>query len=251
MSNNAFSLVVKIADQDPVKHDLEADTITFGRGPDNGIQVLVAEVSVAHGELVKAGDAYKIIDKGSSNGTKVNGRPTNPGGTALAPMDKILLGATTPVYFVPTAVADSGSLEELIAGIESAPKAAPVATAVAVSPAAPSKPAPLKPAPVSPAAPIEPAAVQPAAALPVPGASTVKLAQVQTPRPGAPAPGGPLAPKVGGPPVAPAPLAPRPGGPLAPVPVKPAGGAVPAPVPLKKAAPKAPSIPLPTKKPGA
>lgn len=240
MSNNAFSLVVKIADQDPVKHDLEADTITFGRGPDNGIQVLVAEVSVAHGEFVKSGDAYMVVDKGSSNGTKVNGRPTNPAGTALAPMDKILLGSTTPGYFVPTAVADSGSLEELIAEIESAPKLAPVATAVPVSPAALGK-APLKPAPVSPAAPIKPAAVQPAA--PVAGASTVKLAQVQTPRPGAPAPGGP--------PVAPAPLAPRPGGPPAPVPFKPAGGAVPAPVPLKKAAPKAPSIPLPPKKPGA
>ncbi len=247
MSNDAFSLVVKIADQDPVKHDLESDSITFGRGPDNGIQILVAEVSVKHGELEKSGDTYKIADHGSSNGTMVNGSPVNSDGTGLAPMDKILLGSTTPAYFVPTAIANSGSLEELIAGIEAAPKAAaPVATATAVSPAAPGKPAPLQPAAVKPAAvapaalgkpaplqlaAVKPAAVKPAAVAPTPvaGASTVKLEQVQPPKPGAPA--GPVAPKVGG----------------APAPMKPPG-AVPAPVPLKKAEPKAPSIPLPPKK---
>lgn len=253
MSNNAFSLVVKITGQDPVKHDLAADTISFGRGPDNAIQILVAEVSVKHGELVKSGDTYKIADHGSSNGTKLNGVPVNSDGSNMAPMDKVLLGSTTPVYFVPTAIAESGSLEELIAGIEAAPKgaplAAPVATAAAVSPAALGKPAPLqpagvrpaavapaapgKPAPLQPAA-IKPAAVRPAAVAPTPvaGASTVKLEQVQVPRPAAPA--APAAPKVGGPP-APAALKPP--------------GAVPAPVPLKKAALKAPSIPLPPKKP--
>lgn len=275
MSNNAFSLVVKIAGQDPVKHDLEADSITFGRGPDNGIQVLVAEVSVKHGELEKSGDTYKIADHGSSNGTTVNGSPVNSDGTELAPMDKILLGSTTPAFFVPTAIAGSGSLEELIAGIEAAPKGAPVtapvAVAAAVAPATPGKPAPLQPAAVKPAAvapaapgkpaPLQPAAVKPAAVAPAPvaGASTVKLEQVQVPKPGVAAPAGPVAPKVGGAPapmkppgaapVAPAaPAAPSPGGPPAPAAMKPPG-AVPAPVPLKKVEPKAPSIPLPPKKP--
>lgn len=259
-------------EEDPVRHDLEGEKITFGRGPDNDIQVLVSEVSVKHGEFVAAGDGYKLVDNGSTNGTKVNGTKIDSSGKELEAMDKILLGETIDCYFVATSVLEASDMADLIKDIEAkAPKTgtAPVAVAAPAGGGgapAPAKPAPggVKPAPVAPggakpptpapggakpapAAPAQPA--QPAAANP--GAATVKLDQVRPPASG----GGPAQPPQPGgvkpPTAAPAP----PAGAKPPAP----GGAAPQPVsptPLKRpdapgesgepAAP--PKIPLPGKK---
>ncbi len=256
--SSKFSLIVSMPDQGPVTHDLVGDTLSLGRGPASDIQVLVAEVSVKHGELKADGDGFKISDPGSTNGTLVNGAKVGAEGVALSPMDKILLGATISAYFVPTAVLAATPAEELISSIEASPKkaATPGTAKVAVA------------VPAAPGAPVAKAAV----ALPAPGAdagaTTVKLDQV---RPGAPAPGpakppGPAAPAApkpapvvpgsikppgvapaapAGPPKPPAaaPGPPAPGGPPAPKPVSP--------VPLTRPgaggppAPAAPSVPLP------
>ena len=222
--SSKFSIIVSMPDKDPEKFELEGDTTTIGRGPDNDIQVLISEVSVKHGEFVIEGETCKIKDNGSTNGTKVNGAKVGPEGTVLSPMDKLLLGETIPAYFVPTAVLESTPIGELIDSIEASPKSAkPKTAAVAVaSPGSPAAPGAAKPAPVSPAAPAaaKPAPVQPGGpprpaapapakpaapmpakpAAPVPvqvpdsGASTVRLDQVRPPAPkppGAPpAPGG-------------------------------------------------------------
>lgn len=256
--SSKFSLIVSIPGKDPEKFELGADSVSIGRGPDNDIQVLVAEVSVKHGSISADGDTCKIEDNGSTNGTKVNGQKVGSGGMALSPMDKVLLGETIPAYFVPTAVLASTPVEELVASIEASPKSATPKTAP-VAVAAPAKPGAVptpvakpgavptpvaKPAPVAPgAAPAAPGAVPAPAevaapapakvAVPAPaadsGATTVKLDQV-SPSPGpvapkapAPVPGGVKPPTVGAPS---APGAPRP----------------PQPVPLKApaAAPKKP-----------
>lgn len=243
MSSSAFSLIVCRPDEAPSRHDLTDDSITIGRSPENGLQILVAEVSVKHGSLSRSGDTFTLTDGGSTNGTTVNGAPVGPEGVGLGPMDKIVFGTVVPAYFVPSAVLDSTPMEELIASIESSPKnAAPAA----VQP---------KTAPVATAV----RAAVPVAVEPDPGAATVKLDQVRGPAPGAarPAPvplrqplpavpaGGP--PRPPGAPVPPA--APRPGGgqPVKPpVAAPPAGpGGPPQPVPLKQPLPGAPSIPLP------
>lgn len=228
MSENAFSLIVSIPGEEPARHDLTGDSATFGRSPENDIQILVAEVSVRHGRLVRdGGGAWRVVDPGSTNGTQVNGQRVGPEGVALNPMDRLLLGTVVPAWFVPSTVLAATPLADLVASLqkvvkEAGPKTAPVAVAVAATPV-----------------------------VATPGGTTVKLDQVRKPG-GPPVPG--VAPGVppGVPPgVAPKPLQqPLPGvAPLKPPApdqaLRPPTAAPPAP----GTAPSAPTIPLP-KKPG-
>lgn len=247
MSQQAFSLIVCIPGEAPVRHDLNKEIISLGRSPENDIQVLVAEVSVKHGLVSRVGESYRLSDTGSTNGTSVNGAPVGGEGVELSPMDKVILGTTVPAYFVPSAVLESTPIDELIASIEAAPKAA-------VAPSAQPKTAP-----VAIATAVRAAVPLPGA--PAAGATTVKLDQVRAPggappiRPaaspvaprqplaGAPAGGPPKPPgvPVGGPPKPPV------GGQPAKIPTAPpaGGGAAPQPLPLKRPAPGATTIPLP------
>jgi translation initiation factor IF-2 len=211
MPKQEFSLIVSMPGRDPSQHKLEGDSVSVGRGPDSGIQILVAEVSVQHGAFEATEEGWKLVDGGSTNGTKVNGAPVGDG-VELSPMDRILFGDTIPAYFVPTAVLEATPVEELIGCIDAEKKDAPAPVAEAA------------PAAAAPAAPVKPAATAPSS-----GTSTVKLGQV---KPGAPvpvaaqttpakpapvalggaAPGAPkLPPKPGGAPGAPK-LPPKPGG---------------------------------------
>ena len=211
MPNQEFSIIVSMPDQDPSQHKLEGDSVSVGRGPDSGIQILVAEVSVQHGAFEATEEGWKLVDGCSTNGTKVNGAPVGDG-VELSPMDRILFGDTIPAYVVPTAGLEATPVEELIGCIDAEKKDAPAPVAEAA------------PAAAAPAAPVKPAATAPSS-----GTSTVKLGQV---KPGAPvpvaaqttpakpapvalggaAPGAPkLPPKPGGAPGAPK-LPPKPGG---------------------------------------
>lgn len=278
MSEPSFSLIVALPGEEPVAHELQGDAITFGRSPENQIQVLIAEVSVRHGQILRDDAGYRLVDPGSTNGTRVNGQPVGAEGVVLNPMDRILLGTVVPAYYVPSSMLAGNSAAQLIATIEASAPPARVKTAP-VAIAAPAAPA----AGVRAAVPLAPAAAAPS------GPATVKLDQVRAP---APAPGGvrpapvptaprqPLAPPAGAPGAAPAPAPLRPPGvaPVAPpkapgvpaavpmrpgvapaavapaakpapgvIPVKPVSGA--STVPIKRVAPSAPTIPLP-KKPG-
>lgn len=272
MSENSFSLIVALPGEEPVAHELQGDAITFGRSPENQIQVLVAEVSVRHGQLVREGDGYRVVDPGSTNGTRVNGQPVGPEGVVLNPMDRLLLGTLVPAYFVPSSMLAANAPAQLIATIEaSAPPArvktapvsvvAPAAAAPGVrsavplgapAPAAPGAPATVKldqvrapgpgvrpaPVPTAPRLPVAPAAGAPAAAAPAP-LRPPGVAPIAPPKaPGAPAPVRPAAPPAAAIPVKPA---------AGVIPVKPVSGA--STVPIKRVAPSSPTIPLP-KKPG-
>ena len=207
MPNQEFSLIVSMPDQDSGQHKLAGDSVSVGRGPDSGIQILVAEVSVQHGAFEATEEGWKLVDGGSTNGTKVNGAPVGDG-VELSPMDRILFGDTIPAYFVPTAVLEATPVEELIASIDAEKKDAPAPVAEAA------------PAAAAPATPFKPAATASSTA-----ASTVKLGQV---KPGAPVPG----------------AAPTP---AKPTPVAPGGGAPAAPKlpPKPGVAPASRSIPIP------
>ncbi len=193
MPKQEFSLIVSMPDRDPSQHKLEGDSVSVGRGPDSGIQILVAEVSVQHGAFEATEEGWKLVDGGSTNGTKVNGAPVGDG-VELSPMDRILFGDTIPAYFVPTAVLEATPVEELIASIDAEKKDAPALVAEA-----------------APAAPVKPVGTAPST-----GNSTVKLGQV---KPGAPVP---VAAQTT--PAMPAPVAPGGGAPAAPkLPPKPGG----------------------------
>jgi len=234
MADNSFTLIVDMPGQEPRQHEFTADLTTLGRGPDNDLQILVSEVSVKHAQFKKEGDGIKIVDSGSTNGTKVNGVRIDTAGRVLGAMDQLLLGETIKAYFVPTAMLAATPAAELIASLASQPK--PAATP--------------QTAPVA-------IAVKPAVALPAatPGASTVRLDQVRPSGPGpvvAPKPGAPPAAAPGPPKVAPGPPKVAPSAPGAPAaPAAPGGApAAPrpvAPVPLQRpSAPGAPpSVPLP------
>jgi predicted component of type VI protein secretion system len=280
MSENAFSLIVCLPGEEPARHDLAGDSVTFGRSPENQIQMLVAEVSVRHGRLDRDGDVYRIVDPGSTNGTRLNGAPVGPEGVPLKPMDRLVIGTVVNAYFVPAAILASTSPADLVASLEASkapatPKTAPVAVSAApATPAAPAAPgAPAAPVrPGVPAAPGAPArAASPVGGPPAPptspGGATVKLDQVRGPgvKPAAiPAPPRPPATGVPAAPATPAAPGAAPVRPAGVVPVKPPGavpvrppgapGAAPAPggvqpIPLKRPAPSSPTIPLPKSPP--
>ena len=241
MSENAFCLVVCKPSEEPVRHDLTGDAATIGRSPENTIQVLVAEVSVNHARLECEGGAYRLVDPGSTNGTKVNGNPVGPEGVALSDKDQIVFGTVVPAYFATTASIGEQPLAEWFASLGSA---APAAAAPA-----PAAPAASGAAPIRAAIPVSAPKPAPASA----GGATVKLDQVRS----APAPAQPVAPKAapGAPKAAPAPPKAAPGAPKAAplkppgaVPVKPAGA-----VPVKPpgAVPVKPAGAVPVKPPGA
>lgn len=258
MSEIAFSLILSIPGDEPTRHILFEDTVTFGRSSENEIQILVPEVSVKHGRLEREGGSYRLFDNGSTNGTRVNGRSVGPEGVLLKPMDRFVVGTLVPAYFVPTAVLESTPLEDLVASLEketapAAPATAPIAIA---SPSRPSGTAtlPVRGPSVSPTPLRQPGAPAPQAPNGAPEPLKPAASAVPGPQPARPAAPVPAAPK---------PAAARPVSPLGPGtpfgPGAPFGPSGPQPIPLKRpapaspaapAAPAAPSVPLP-KNPGA
>jgi pSer/pThr/pTyr-binding forkhead associated (FHA) protein len=86
MTDNMPKLVIS-----GTTHELVGDLITIGRGPDNTIVINDPSVSTHHAELQRAGEAYRLKDRDSTNGTQVNGIPVAETGLRLN--DRILFGA--------------------------------------------------------------------------------------------------------------------------------------------------------------
>jgi hypothetical protein len=61
--------------------------VTFGRGEDNDIVIPDPSVSRLHAELRQEGDGFVVVDRGSANGTKVNGETVTT--QRLRPGDEI------------------------------------------------------------------------------------------------------------------------------------------------------------------
>jgi pSer/pThr/pTyr-binding forkhead associated (FHA) protein len=53
--------------------ELNKDVFTIGRTEDNDICIPDGTLSSRHAELRKEGDLYKVVDVGSTNGTRING----------------------------------------------------------------------------------------------------------------------------------------------------------------------------------
>ncbi len=77
-------------------YELVDDLVTIGRGPDNTIVINNPSVSARHAQLQLAGETYRLKDLGSTNGTRVNGKPVTE--TLLSFDDRIRFGATEASY---------------------------------------------------------------------------------------------------------------------------------------------------------
>jgi pSer/pThr/pTyr-binding forkhead associated (FHA) protein len=82
------------------EYELEADTITIGRGINNTVIIRDNEISKEHCRLVRVLDDYEIYDVASTNGTFVNGQRVSEQGWLLTPGNRIELGYSILLEYV-------------------------------------------------------------------------------------------------------------------------------------------------------
>lgn len=87
---------VYLSEDNQTVHELTEDKVTVGRLPDNGLQIEDGSVSSYHAELVLENGEYHLHDKGSTNGTFVNGEQTTS--ALLKNGDQIRFGSIETVY---------------------------------------------------------------------------------------------------------------------------------------------------------
>jgi len=86
--------VLKSIGESPTVFPLQGETVTIGRGGANAIPLADNACSSRHAQFVRDPQGWCIQDRGSLNGTFVNGKPIPPGESIrLQRGDKILLGA--------------------------------------------------------------------------------------------------------------------------------------------------------------
>ena len=115
------TLIVTTPDSDPLTFELRGERVGLGREVDNQIQIDVKEVSSCHCEFRKGDAGYELVDLGSTNGTRVNGKIVQT--RELADGDRILLGETVAAHFVILAEGESAT-PAAVAGGEEESKAA-------------------------------------------------------------------------------------------------------------------------------
>ncbi|MCW8131112.1 MAG: FHA domain-containing protein [Planctomycetota bacterium] len=146
---------LQIKDENGVErvHELTDDVTSVGRSSNNTIKITDAKSSRTHFRVEKDGQYFKVVDLGSTNGTKVNGARITM--HKLRAGDVIGLGLTTFTYDGPS----DGAYEATLLFGKDAPK--PAVAAPAATPAPP--PVPDKSEPPTPAPVPAPATPAPAA----------------------------------------------------------------------------------------
>jgi predicted component of type VI protein secretion system len=89
-------LIVKSPEFAGLVFDLNQPTITIGRGEDNTYQLPHPSVSSHHAELRQEGGDYKLVDLGSTNGSRVNDERVNE--CVLRNGDVVMLGNMILAY---------------------------------------------------------------------------------------------------------------------------------------------------------
>ena len=89
-------LVMFRAEGEKRSFSITRDVTVIGRREDCDLRIPVSEVSRKHCRFIKDGDALRVEDLGSSNGTYHNGQRVS-GSVALEPGDSVQVG---PVVFV-------------------------------------------------------------------------------------------------------------------------------------------------------
>ncbi|MCY3024038.1 MAG: FHA domain-containing protein [Planctomycetota bacterium] len=83
-------------------HELVDDVTTIGRASSNIIQVADEKASRQHFRVEKAGERFRLVDLGSTNGTRLNGVKLQ-GQVLLRPGDKLSVGKTVFLFEDPNA----------------------------------------------------------------------------------------------------------------------------------------------------
>jgi len=68
-------LIVRSETGETISHDLVEESYSIGRAPENSIRLDDFSVSGRHAEIVVVAENYYLKDRGSTNGTLVNGQP--------------------------------------------------------------------------------------------------------------------------------------------------------------------------------
>lgn len=87
---------VYLSDDNQAVHELSEETMTIGRLPDNTIQIEDGSVSSHHAEITFDGGSYQLHDKGSTNGTFVNGAAATA--VVLKDGDQVRFGSIETVF---------------------------------------------------------------------------------------------------------------------------------------------------------
>jgi predicted component of type VI protein secretion system len=87
---------VYLSEDNQAVHELAEEAMTVGRLPDNTIQIEDGSVSSHHAEIVFEGGEYHLHDKGSTNGTFVNGAQVTS--VVLKNGDQVRFGSIETVY---------------------------------------------------------------------------------------------------------------------------------------------------------
>src|SRR5262249_26850245 len=88
-------IVIKGADEGK-QFELSADHLSIGRDAASKVRLHDTEVSRRHAELLRVSDGFRVLDRGSANGTFVNGRQVHD--VLLQPGDQVQVGQTVLVY---------------------------------------------------------------------------------------------------------------------------------------------------------
>ena len=83
-------LVIRSESGESIPHDLVEETYTIGRAPENSIRLEDPSVSSRHAEIVVVAQNCYLKDRGSTNGTVVNGQTVTE--TQLRAGDRIRFG---------------------------------------------------------------------------------------------------------------------------------------------------------------
>lgn len=67
------TITIKDQSPQPYRFPLDRTLVTIGRASENDIAVSDGSVSVHHAEMIRDEDGYRLVDLGSTNGTKHNG----------------------------------------------------------------------------------------------------------------------------------------------------------------------------------
>ncbi|HKJ24841.1 MAG TPA: FHA domain-containing protein [Myxococcota bacterium] len=69
------TLVVVAGPAAGAEHRLAEPRVVLGRGPAVGIELVDDEISLQHAAVEYGDEGFRVVDLGSTNGTRVNGEP--------------------------------------------------------------------------------------------------------------------------------------------------------------------------------
>lgn len=128
----------------PMEFELDMDRIRLGRSEGCDVVIKTPQVSSIHLELTREGDSFRLVDKDTTNGTRVNGKEVTE--VVLQDGDEIMIGNSVAATF--------SILSEAKAAVAAVPAPRPAsATALTALPRKPGVEVASPAAPVKPSSP--------------------------------------------------------------------------------------------------